>query len=45
VEFALKWVEGMNAGEWAEQTNDLETLIGHKPRTPKEFFRDDYITH
>jgi NAD(P)H dehydrogenase (quinone) len=45
VQFALKWVQGMNAGEWAEQTNDLEKLIGRKPRTPKEFFRDDYVGH
>jgi hypothetical protein len=35
----------MNAGEWAEQTNDLEKLIGRKSRTPREFFRDDYISH
>jgi NAD(P)H dehydrogenase (quinone) len=41
-EFALKWVEGMNAGEWEEPTNDLERLIGHKPRTPAEFFRANY---
>jgi NAD(P)H dehydrogenase (quinone) len=41
-EFALKWVEGMNAGEWEEPTSDLERLIGHKPKTPAEFFRDDY---
>lgn len=42
-EFALKWVQGMNAGEWEEPTSDLETLIGHKPKTPAEFFRDDYV--
>lgn len=42
VEFALKWVQGMNAGEWEEPTSDLERLIGHKPKTPAEFFRDDY---
>ncbi len=42
-EFALKWVQGMNAGEWQEQTKDLETLIGHKPKTAMEFFRDDYL--
>jgi NAD(P)H dehydrogenase (quinone) len=42
VEFVCKWVEGMNAGEWAEQTRDLETLIGHKPTPAMEFFRHDY---
>ena len=42
VKFALKWVQGMNAGEWEEPTSDLERLIGHKLKTPAEFFRDDY---
>jgi NAD(P)H dehydrogenase (quinone) len=41
--FVLKWVQGMNAGEWQDQTKDLETLIGHKPKTAAEFFRDDYL--
>ena len=43
VEFVCKWVKGMNAGEWQDQTKDLETLIGHKPKTAFEFFRDDYL--
>lgn len=43
VEFALQWVRGMNAGEWEEPTSGLERLIGHKPKTPAEFFRDDYV--
>lgn len=43
VEFVCKWVKGMNAGEWQDQTKDLETLIGHKPTTALEFFRDDYL--
>jgi NAD(P)H dehydrogenase (quinone) len=43
IEFALKWVQGMNAGEWQAQTRDLETLIGRKPKTAFEFFRDDYL--
>ena len=42
-EFALKWVQGMNAGEWEEQTTDLERLIGHTPKAPAEFFHDDYV--
>jgi NAD(P)H dehydrogenase (quinone) len=41
--FVLGWVRNMNAGEWEEQTTDLETLIGHKPKTAAEFFRDDYL--
>lgn len=41
--FALKWIQGMNDGEWADQTKDLENLIGHKPQTGFEYFRDDYL--
>jgi NAD(P)H dehydrogenase (quinone) len=41
--FALTWVHGINAGEWEEQTGDLEKLIGRKPKTPTEFFRDEYL--
>ena len=37
--FILKWVQGMNQGEWEEVTGDLETLIGHKPTTPAEYLR------
>jgi NAD(P)H dehydrogenase (quinone) len=37
--FILKWVQGMNQGEWEEVTDDLETLIGHKPTTPAEYLR------
>jgi NAD(P)H dehydrogenase (quinone) len=42
-QFVLEWVHNMGAGEWEEQTQDLETLIGHKPTTPTEFFRDGYL--
>jgi NAD(P)H dehydrogenase (quinone) len=37
--FILKWVQGMNQGEWEEVTSDLETLIGRKPTTPAEYLR------
>jgi NAD(P)H dehydrogenase (quinone) len=37
--FILKWVQGMNQGEWEEVTNDLETLIGRKPTTVAEYLR------
>jgi NAD(P)H dehydrogenase (quinone) len=43
-QFVLEWVRNMNAGEWDEQTKDLESLIGHKPKSPAEFFRDGYRT-
>ena len=43
-EFAKGWVHGMNIGEWAEETDDLETLIGYKPKSPSDFFRNDYVT-
>jgi NAD(P)H dehydrogenase (quinone) len=41
-QFVLEWVRNMNGGEWQEQTTDLETLIGRKPKTAAEFFRDDF---
>lgn len=37
--FMLKWVEGVNAGEWDGETGDLERLLGRKPKTPTEFLR------
>jgi NAD(P)H dehydrogenase (quinone) len=43
IHFVLKWVQGMSAGEWDNQTRDLETLIGHKPKTAFEFFRDESL--
>jgi NAD(P)H dehydrogenase (quinone) len=43
IEFVLKWVQGMGAGEWQEQTRDLEKLIGHKPTSAFEFFREDFL--
>lgn len=42
-EFALEWVRGINDGEWARQTTDLETLLGRKPQTPAEYYRDVYV--
>jgi NAD(P)H dehydrogenase (quinone) len=42
-QFVLEWVRNMNAGEWEEQTPDLESLIGRKPKPPAEFFRDAYL--
>lgn len=39
VEFACAWVDGMNAGEWAETTGDLERLLGRAPTTAAEYLR------
>jgi len=44
VDFAKGWVHGMNTNEWAEETDDLETLIGQKPTSPEDFFLNHYIT-
>jgi NAD(P)H dehydrogenase (quinone) len=44
VDFAKGWIHGMNTDEWAEETDDLEDLIGHKPTSPADFFRKHYIT-
>ena len=38
-QFALGWVDGINSGEWSEQTGDLERLLGRKPTTAAESFR------
>jgi NAD(P)H dehydrogenase (quinone) len=43
-EFVLGWVHGMNAVEWRPQMNALKGLIGHKPTTAAEYFRNDYLT-
>ena len=40
--FMLKWVQGVNAGQWDGQTGDLEKLLGRKPKTPTEFLRASY---
>ena len=41
--FTYGWISNMGNGEWALETKDLETLIGHKPETPTEFFRNSYL--
>lgn len=42
--FVLRWVHGVNAGEWDGQTGDLEKLLGRKPTTPAEFLRASYAS-
>jgi NAD(P)H dehydrogenase (quinone) len=44
VDFANGWVDGMNGGEWVEETNDLEKLVGHKPKSAADYFRHDFLT-
>jgi NAD(P)H dehydrogenase (quinone) len=41
-EFALSWIQAMNAGEWDEQPGDLESLLGRPPTTTAEFLRATY---
>jgi NAD(P)H dehydrogenase (quinone) len=43
IEFVLGWLRGMNAGEWQEQTHDLEKLLGRRPTSPAEFFRKQIL--
>lgn len=42
--FMLKWVQGVNAGEWDGQSRNLENLLGRKPTTPAEFLRVSYAS-
>jgi NAD(P)H dehydrogenase (quinone) len=42
--FMLKWVQGVNAGEWDGESGDLENLLGRKPTTPAEFLRASYAS-
>ncbi len=42
-EFAFEWVRGMNAGEWGPETGDLEVLLGRRPTTASDYFRDVYV--
>ena len=37
--FILKWVQGMNQGEWDVETRDLEGLIDRSPTTPEQYLR------
>ncbi|WP_224361107.1 NAD(P)H-binding protein [Hyalangium versicolor] len=37
--FLLGWVQGMNRGEWDQQTGDLEALLGRAPTTTEQYLR------
>ncbi|WP_194542627.1 SDR family oxidoreductase [Paenibacillus sp. JZ16] len=41
-DFLLGWVRGVNTGEFSETSGDLESLIGRKPMTYKEFFKHQF---
>jgi NAD(P)H dehydrogenase (quinone) len=41
-DFLLGWVRGVNTGEFSETSGDLERLIGRKPMTYKEFFKNQF---
>ena len=43
-EFALVWVQGINAGAWGGTPGDLEKLIGRKPVTPAAFLRQAFAS-
>jgi NAD(P)H dehydrogenase (quinone) len=42
-DFVRDWVVGINRGEWAHTTKDLEKLIGRKPTTIEEVIRRVYL--
>jgi NAD(P)H dehydrogenase (quinone) len=37
--FVLGWMQGMNRGEWDQQTGDLEALLGRAPTTIEQYLR------
>lgn len=37
--FILGWAQGMNRGEWDQQTGDLEALLGRTPTTTEQHLR------
>ncbi|ETT55170.1 SDR family oxidoreductase [Paenibacillus sp. FSL P4-0338] len=41
-EFLSAWLRGINSGEFSETSGDLERLIGRKPMTFKEFFKQRF---
>lgn len=42
-QFVDEWVQGLNMGEFDFQTNDLEKLIGHKPKSIIKFFEEEFL--
>jgi NAD(P)H dehydrogenase (quinone) len=42
-EFAIRWIKGMDAGEWEPLGSDLATLLGRKPTSTEEAMRTTYF--
>jgi len=42
-EFAIRWIKGMDAGEWAPLGSDLQKLLGRKPTSTEETMRTTYF--
>jgi NAD(P)H dehydrogenase (quinone) len=41
-EFMTAWTQGINNGAFSQNTDDLERLIGYRPRSYREFFAQHY---
>ena len=41
--FAIRWIKGMDNGEWEPDTDDLEKLLGRKPASTEETMRTTYF--
>jgi NAD(P)H dehydrogenase (quinone) len=41
--FAIRWIKGMDAGEWEPLGSDLEKLLGRKPTSTEETMRTTYF--
>jgi NAD(P)H dehydrogenase (quinone) len=41
-EFMTAWTEGVNRGAFSNNTKDLERLIGYRPTSYREFFKQHY---
>lgn len=42
-EFAIRWIKGMDAGEWEPLGSDLELLLGRKPTSTEDTMRTTYF--
>jgi NAD(P)H dehydrogenase (quinone) len=42
-EFAIRWIKGIDAGEWEPLGSDLEKLLGRKPTSTEETMRTTYF--
>jgi NAD(P)H dehydrogenase (quinone) len=42
-EFAIRWIKGMDAGEWEPLGSDLELLLGRKPTSTEDTMQTTYF--